>query len=105
MTPLPGQTVSTPSRGSNAAIALVAEIPIRKIASLWYFSGSSPKPLGRSATMACSWAAVRTWTAISSVWSLKAFGSAPSISRLIPSGLWSELRITLPLAMYVTTSS
>ena len=44
-------------------------------------------------------------TAMSSLWSLNAFGSAASISRLIRSGLCLELRITLPLAMYVTTSS
>ena len=39
---------------------------------------------------------------MSSVWSLNAFGRAASISRLIRSARWSELRITLPLAMYVT---
>src|SRR6478609_1563342 len=48
-------------------------------------------------------ACVRTRTAISSLSSLNVFGSASSSSRLIVAAERSELRITLPLAMYVET--
>ena len=103
MTPVPGHTSSTPGRGSNTSIAVAASIPIRKMASLWYVSGWSPKPVGRFRTTARSCARVRTRTEICSLSSLNVLGRASSSSRLISAAVRSELSITLPLAMYVDT--
>ena len=50
MTASPCHTVSTPSLGEKAEIASAAVIPIKKMASLWNRSGSSPNPAGFKAT-------------------------------------------------------
>src|SRR5918993_556762 len=105
MTPSPCQIRSTPSRGLKAVIALDALMPIKKIASQWYVSGSSPKWSGLSSTTALTCAAVSTSTLIGS-WS-RPKSSTRTDSICCPSlrAGFEDRSSTLPVARTVETFS